>query len=105
MIDEYDVWQKVELARGGVIRYDGAEIGRHVSYGKGGTHGNLGARTVHASRIYGFHGGTIEVEAGSSRVLRDKVAKAIARILRAEAKKEKSAAKAGGTAPSTVPTP
>lgn len=99
MVDEYEIWQKVDLARGGAIVYDDVVIGRHVTYGKGGTRGNVGTRTVHASRIYGFHGEKIEVEAGSARVLRDKVAKSIHRILRAEARKAKAAAKAAGDDP------
>ncbi|HIH2744986.1 TPA: hypothetical protein ACYLN4_000655 [Burkholderia lata] len=66
----------------GTILFDEKPIGRFVSYGKGGSRGNIGARTAYGSRIY-RGAASIEVEAGSTRVMLDKVAAELSRAIKA----------------------
>ena len=73
--------------RDGGIALDGIRIGRWVSYGAGRGQGNVGSRTVYGSRIY--RGVSIEEEAGSTRVLLDKVARRIAKAMKDGTWKEK----------------
>lgn len=65
----------------GSILLDGSKIGSFVSYGKGGRQrGNVCSKTAYGSRI-SRHGLSIEEEAGSVRVLLDKVAGALAKAV------------------------
>lgn len=67
--------------RDGAITLDGVAIGRMVAYGKRGTKGAFGARTVYGSRIH-LPGGSVEEEAAAPKALLDKVSRALAKAAR-----------------------
>lgn len=76
-----DVRQRLSIYRN-EIKLDGNVIGHLVRYGGGRSMGNVGLKTVYASRIYG-NGVKIEEEGSKERTVLDKVATALARAIKA----------------------